>query len=509
MKENTAVDTSDISSTAAYIAELEKENKQLKFDKLVLQETVKKYQDKLFGKKSEKMPVDETPNLFNEAELESPQEEKTPKAQKIKVTYERLKKAGRKPLPADLPRIEKIIDLSPEEKSVYESRGTLTKIDEDVNEKLEIIPQKINVIREIKIVYSFKEKNAPKRIITAGVKPQLIPHGIATASSAAYVLTGKFVDSLPYYRQEEIFRRLGIDLSRQTMCDWQIYLYYNYLSRLIDLMKADLKKSYLIGADETSVLVVCEEGKPDGGKSYMWVYRGYQTDKKILLFDYQPNRRGINPRNYLDGYSGYLQSDGFDGYNLVVKTQKIKHLGCWAHARRKFFDCFKGIANEKYPESKVILEWIQTLYAIEKEARSKELSYEELLKLRQEKSKPVLDTIYAWLKENVRLYPPSVDMGKAINYALNQWNHLTVYLEDGRLPIDNNLVENAIRPFVIGRKNWLFSYTANGADSSAAIYSLVETAKANGKEPFAYLNFLLENIPSAKNDDDYRKLLPY
>jgi transposase len=317
------------------------------------------------------------------------------------------------------------------------------------------------------------------------------------------------VDSLPYYRQEEIFRRLGIDLSRQTMCDWQIYLYYNYLSRLIDLMKVDLKKSYLIGADETSVLVVCEDGKPDGGKSYMWVYRGYQTDKKILLFDYQPNRRGINPRNYLDGYSGYLQSDGFDGYNLVVKTQKIKHLGCWAHARRKFFDCFKGIANEKYPESKVILEWIQTLYAIEKEARSKELSYEELLKLRQEKSKPVLDTIYAWLKENVRLYPPSVDMGKAINYALNQWNHLTVYLEDGRLPIDNNLVENAIRPFVIGRKNWLFSYTANGADSSAAIYSLVETAKANGKEPFAYLNFLLENIPSAKNDDDYRKLLPY
>jgi transposase len=322
-------------------------------------------------------------------------------------------------------------------------------------------------------------------------------------------LTNKFVDGLPYYRQEKIFERIGIDLPRNTMCNWQIYIYYNYLVKLIDLMKKDLIKSYLIGADETTVQVIKEKGKRAESKSYMWVYRGFNKDKTILIFDYEPNRKSENPKEYLKGFEGYLQTDGYDGYNLVVETEKIIHLACWAHVRRKFFNCFKVLEKNNYPESKKILDMIQKLYAVEKRIREEELDEKTAYEIRQKESKPVIEEIKIWLDENVGKYPPKTDMGEAINYALKLWEKLVVYLEDARLPIDNNLVENAIRPFVLGRKNWLFSYSENGADSSAALYSLVETAKANGKEPFKYLNELFEKLPAAKTDEDYKRLLPY
>jgi transposase len=409
-----------------------------------------------------------------------------------------------------LPRVEKIIDLSDNEKICSCCGEELTRFGEDISEKLEIIPQQVYVIKYIRPKYSCKKcKDNDSKVITASLPPMLIPQGIATASSAAYVFKSKFADSLPYYRQEKIFSSLGIDLSRQTMCNWQIYVYYNYLIRLIDLMKVDLKKSYLIGADETGVQVIIEKDKPPGSRSYMWVYRGYHEDKTILLFDYEPNRRGINPKEYLSGYEGYLQTDGYDGYNLIVETEEIKHLACWAHVRRKFYNCFKVLGKEIYPDSKVILEMIEELYSVEKEIKGKEFSYEKIYKFRQKESKPVIDRIKTWLLENEPKYPPKSKMGEAINYTLSLWNNLILYLEDGRLLIDNNLVENAIRPFVIGRKNWLFSYAVSGAKSSAAIYSLIETAKANNKDPYKYLKTLFEKLPSAKTDEDYEKLLPY
>jgi transposase len=482
----------------------------LRGDIIRLTETIKIYQFKLFGRKSENLPKEEQPGLFNESEIEENGIKAEEGVEKIKVVYERLKKRGKRPLPPDLPRVEKVIDLKDEEKVCTCCGEELTKFGEETSEKLEIIPQQVYVIKYIRPKYSCKKcKDKDSKVITAPLPAMLIPQGIGTASSAAFVFKSKFADALPYYRQERIFESLGIDLSRKTMCNWQIYIYYNYLVRLIDLMKRDLKESYLIGADETSVEVIVEKGKPPGGKSYMWVYRGYQEGKTILLFDYEPNRKGINPKEYLEGYEGYLQTDGYDGYNLVVKTQKIGHLTCWAHVRRKFYNCFKVLGKNNYPESKVILDMIQVLYGIEKKIKERQLTYDEIYKLRQKESKPIIDKIKVWLDANESKYPPKTDMGEAINYALNMWDKLIVYLEDGRLPIDNNLVENAIRPFVIGRKNWLFSYSENGANSSAAIYSLIETAKANGKDPYKYLKELFEKLPSAKTDEDYATLLPY
>jgi len=257
------------------------------------------------------------------------------------------------------------------------------------------------------------------------------------------------------------------------------------------------------------VQVVHVEGKPPGSKSYMWVYRGYHDDKVIVLYDYCPNRKADNPKEYLKDFVGHLQTDGYDGYNLTVKENKIIHLACWAHARRKFFNCFKVFKESEYPESKIILDHIQALYAIEKNIREKGLSFDEIYEIRQSESKPVIEKIKKWLLDNVEKYPPKSGMGEAINYTLKLWDNLIVYLTDGRLLIDNNPVENSIRPFVIGRKNWLFSQTANGANSSAALYSLIETAKANDKKPYDYLKNLFEKLPEAKTDDDYKKLLPY
>ena len=492
------------------ITQYSKSNQNLKSDIIILKETIKIYQFKLFGRKSEKLPKEEQPGLFNESEVEEQEIKAKEPEEKIKIVYERLKKRGKRPLPPDLPRVEKIIDLSDEEKTTLQKAGDLVKIGEEISEKLEIIPQQVYVLKYIRYKYAVKKKNTKEsEIITAKLPNQLIPQGIATASSTAFVLTNKFVDGLPYYRQEKIFERIGIDLSRKTMCNWQIYIYYNYLVRLIDLMKRDLKKSYLIGADETTVQVIKEKDKPPDSKSYMWVYRGYQKDKTIVLFDYEPNRKGKNPKDYLEGYKGYLQTDGYDGYNLVVKTEKIIHLACWAHVRRKFFNCFKVLDKNSYPESKIILEMIKELYMVEKEIKEEKLIDNEIYNRRQEKSKPMIEEIKKWLDANVGKYPPKTDMGEAIDYALNLWDKLIIYLDDGRLPIDNNLVENAIRPFVIGRKNWLFSYTENGANSSAAIYSLVETAKANNKEPYKYLKELFEKLPFAKTDEDYERLLPY
>jgi len=481
----------------------------LQFDIFKLNETIKIYQHKLFGRKTEKLPQEEQPGLFNESEVQESEITNHSPQEKIKITYERLKKSGKRTLPSDLPRIEKHLDLSPEEKSKLEAEGTLTKIGEEISEKLEIIPQQVYVLKIIRAKYSFKKNDCESKIITAAMDAQIIPQGIATPSALAYVFKTKFVDAMPYYRQEKMFASLGIDLNRNTMCNWQINVYYNYLIRLVDLMKRDLRACSYVGADETTLQVIKEEGKPPDSKSYMWVYRGMGENKVILLYDYQSNRCGQNPKDYLEGFQGYLQTDGYDGYNLTVRSSNIIHLACWAHVRRKFFNCFKVLDKDKYPESKIILDMIKELYAVEKKIKLEKMTNDAIYQFRQKEAKPVLEKIKEWLDTNVWLYPPSCDMGEAINYTLKLWPQLTVYVNDGRLLIDNNLVENAIRPFVIGRKNWLFAQNADGAESSAALYSLIETAKANHKDPYKVLIELFEKLPLAKTDADYEKLLPY
>jgi transposase len=340
--------------------------------------------------------------------------------------------------------------------------------------------------------------------------PQLIPKSMATPGLLAHIVVSKFEDALPFHRQSKQFTRLGIDLPRATLCNWARQV-AGGASPLADLMDQAIREGPIVNIDETTVQVLQEPGRADTQKSYMWVFRGGDPERPVLRYQYHPTRAGSVPLNYLEGFKGYVQTDGYNGYDALGRKPGIVMVGCWAHARRKFHDVLQAasppVAKRKLAAEEA-LEFIGKLYRIEKEARLKELPAAALRELRQQQATPVLKEFKDWLEQKAPLTPPGGLLGKAIAYTLNQWSRLIVYLQDGRLRPDNNLVENAIRPFVVGRKNWLFSGHPRGAEASAFLYSLIETAKANGLKPYAYLRYLFDQLPLAKTEDDYRSLLP-
>jgi transposase len=245
----------------------------------------------------------------------------------------------------------------------------------------------------------------------------------------------------------------------------------------------------------------------------MWIFRGGDPDRPLLIYQYHPTRSGDVVSEYLDCYKGYVQTDGYAGYDFMDIIEGIIHIGCWGHSRRMFVDVVKASGKRKSVKGRMssaeeAIDFIRRLYAIEKDAKLRELNYDEIYEERQNKSKPILDEFKIWLQEKACQTPPKGLLGKAISYTLNQWDRLAGYIKDGRLKPDNNLAENAIRPFVVGRKNWLFSGTPRGAKASAALYSLIESGKANNLEPYAYLRFLFEKLPLAHSEDDYKSLLP-
>jgi transposase len=246
----------------------------------------------------------------------------------------------------------------------------------------------------------------------------------------------------------------------------------------------------------------------------MWVFRGGPPDSPVLMYQYHPSRSGQIPINFLGTYSGYVQTDAYSGYDALGRKPEIILVGCWAHARRKFVEVInaresnKRSKKQKTGSAEVAISFIRKLYAIEKEAEINELSYDQIYELRQEKSKTILDDFKEWLDKKVLQTPPQGLLGKAVNYALNQWESLIAYLKDGRLKPDNNLAENAIRPFVVGRKNWLFCGHPRGAEASSIFFSLIETAKANKLEPYSYLRYIFARLPFAQTTADYEKLLP-
>jgi len=266
--------------------------------------------------------------------------------------------------------------------------------------------------------------------------------------------------------------------------------------------------------DESPLQVLKEPGRANTTKSYMWVFCGGAPDHPTVLYQYHPTRSGEAALKFLDQYSGFIQSDDFGGYDYLGKKQPIVHLGCWAHVRRKFFDVVKARKKQrgKRDNPKTLadqaLDYIGRLYLIEKQIRQGQLATDQIYQRRQEQSKPILDQFKKWLDAAEPLTPPQGLLGKAIGYALKNWDKLMVYITDGRLKMDNNVAENAIRPFVVGRKNWLFAGNPSGAHASAAFFSLIETAKANDLEPFAYLRCLFEQLPLVKDQEGYRALLP-
>jgi transposase len=513
-------DLSNLPDDAAALKEIiafhlvEKEKYQEKID--YLEQMVRLLQKEIFGRKSEKhvLPDPDQRQLFDP--IKAPEPEHRVSEEKIVIPEHSRKKKGRKPLPADLPRVDVIHDI-PEEEKHCGCGDTMICIGQDVSEKLDYVPAQLQVKRHIRLKYACKtcegvEDEGPT-VKIAPVPAQLLPKSIASEGLLAHLIVSKFADGLPLYRQQKIFGRLGIELSRATMANWVVNA-SRQCQPLIDLLEKEIRSGPLINADETPYQVLNEPGRRNSSKSYMWVFKGGQENRPALLYQYHRTRSGEAALKFLSDYKGYVQSDAFVGYEFLSTRKGITHVGCWAHARRYFVDVIK--AKKKNRSKKIqpksladeAVEFIGQLYLIEKEARVKDLDPQEIYQLRQEKAKPILDDFKIWLDARQPVTPPKGLLGKAISYALKHWEKLIVYIEDGRLSPDNNAAENAIRPFVVGRKAWLFAGHPNGAEAGATFYSLVETAKANGLEPYNYLRYIFEKLPLAQTDQDYKNLLP-
>jgi len=482
-----------------------------------LQEQLRLLRNELFGRRSEKQPGPHPDQRLLFGDKDAHGTDQAPVSDdKILIGAHSRKKRGRKPLPEDLPRIDIIHDLSEDQKQCA-CGAELTRFGQEVSEKLDYIPARLRVERHIRYKYACKNcegvEDQGQTVKIAPLPVQLIPKSHATVGLLAHIGVSKFADGLPLYRQQKMFDRLGIELSRATMSKWLVQA-AGQCSGLIDLLRSEIRSGPLIGIDESPLQVLNEAGRKNTSKSYMWVYRGGPPDRAVLLYDYQRSRSGKTALEFLADYKGYIQTDDFSGYDHLDQKPGIVHLGCWAHARRRFVKVAtvrkKHRSKRVNPKSlaDVALDYIGRLYQIEKEAQRRELDIAQIYQLRQEKAKPMLAEFKDWLQNNQPLTPPKGLLGQAISYTLANWEKLVIYIQDGRLRPDNNLVENAIRPFVVGRKNWLFAGSPDGARASATFFSLIETAKANGLEPYAYLRFIFERLPFAKSDQDLQDLLP-
>ena len=487
----------------------------------------------------------------------------------ITVPEHTRKKGGRKPLAADLPRVRVEHDIPDAEKMCPCGSGhTRPRIGEMVSEQADIVPAQVQVIQHVRFKYGpccacdgvFPEVDAsdciatisdkepgetsepatgeakqttpaadattavatitpnasvtpktaePRAIIVAPLPAQPLPKSIASPGTCAFVATAKYVDGLPLYRLEKILARYGLDVSRGTLAAWMIKL-GELIIPLINLME-EIQLGYdVLQMDETTVQVLKEDGRKPQSKSRMWVRRGGPPGMPVILFNYEPTRSGAVAWRLTEDFKGFLQSDGYSGYDAVGKRDGIVHIGCLAHARRGFDEALKaqkatgrgGLAAEGLAQ-------IQKIYRIEKIARDTKMSADARKKLRDEKARPVWEELRRWLDRVRKHAPPSTLIGQALTYLDNQWAALVRVLDDGRLEVDNNLCENAIRPFVMGRKAWLFSDTPAGAEASARLYSLIETAKACGLEPYAYLRRVFTDLPAATTLAEIEALLPW
>lgn len=476
-------------------------NEQLKARVLTLQEQLNLALARRYAASSEKLSPDQI-RLFDEAEHET-QTIAAVDNESVTVPEHTRKKRGRKKLPDTLPRVEIIHALSDSERVCPHDGNQLTEIGEISSEQLDIIPAKIRVIRHLRKQYACA---CGQCIRTAGGAAQPIPKSLASPGLLAHITVSKYQDALPLYRQEAILKRIGVDLPRATLANWMIQA-GTLIQPLINLMRDRLLAYDIVQMDETPVQVLKEAGKTAQSKSYLWVQRGGPPDQAIILYDYDPGRSAGVPKRLLEGFSGYLQTDGYDGYNAVVAVNGLTHIGCMAHARRKFSEAVKAQGRKKKKGNAYHgLALIQKLYQVEKQARS--MSPEERYRHRQQQAQPILNKLRGWLDTVLPQVPPASATGKALNYLHNEWDKLTRYLVDGRLDIDNNATENAIRPFVVGRKNWLFSTSVTGVKASANLYSLIETAKANGLEPYAYLRYVFTALPTANTVEAIETLLP-
>ncbi len=490
-----------VESQSLFIAELEQEN-------TLLKEMIAQFQNRKFGSSADRIDIAKQPDLFNEAETVIAQTDEVDEPTEIVVAAH--KRGGRRKFPKSLPHVTIVHDIPEVDKQCDECQQLMTVIGVDRTEKLKYIPATLEVEVHERPKYSCKAcECAPKQAKPA---PQAIAKSIATASLLSHVLISKFIDATPLYRQQQQWKRLGIDLGRSLLSSWVVKCGALLLC-LWELMQQDLQTSDYVQADETPVQVLHEEGRLASQKSYMWLFQCGPPGKRIILYHYAPTRAACVPADILgESFRGYLQTDGYSGYHAICARDGVSGVGCMAHGRRKFVDAAKihkrrGLAHEA-------VAMIKRLYAVEKLAKTrmkndKNFTFDDRKALRLKKAKPILDTFKQWLDQHKDDVVPKSAIGKAMTYARNEWSRLIVYLEDGRIEIDNNGGERSIKPFVIGRKNWLFCNTASGAKASAVIYSLLQSAKANDLPLMAWLTFVLEELPRCTNDDELRSLLPH
>ena len=491
------------------LEQLQQENEALKLKLQTLQqrydsilEQFKFSQQRQFAPSSEKNSLQQ--ELFDEAGAESPEEEnKYVQDESINIPPHKRSKAIRKPLPDSLPREVVIHDISEAEK-LCECGCLKKRFGEEITEQLKVIPPKLSVFRHIRPKYSCKQ--CETGVSVAPMPALLLPKSNATPSLITFIILSKYVDHLPLYRQEHIWNRYGIDIPRNTMCGWLLTV-----AELCEPLWEQLKHHILAydyaQADETTVQVMKEAERKNTQKSYAWVYRGGCLKQKVVVYEYQETRAGQHAKTFFQGFKGYLQTDGYKGYRWVADSDEITHLGCMAHARRPFAELVK--MTKKPGKAHQALAFIQKLYRVEKEGRDKGLTPEERKILRNEQSRPILNKLKKWLEKTMHGSPPRGKLGKGIKYMVDRWDELTNYLKDGRLEIDNNLIENSIRPFVIGRRNWLFMGSPAGARAGMIFYSLIMTCKANNIDSTSYFNYMLDRSRTCKNEQDYKALLPF
>lgn len=464
----------------------------------------------LYRRSSEKLSADERlqMRLFDEVEVS---QELPPAAEEAGIAVPEHVRARpqRRPLPEVLPRVDVLVDI-PEDQKVCGCGEPLVRIGEETSEKLDLIPPKVQVIRTIRPKYachhcegSGDEEKPAVRI--APMPKAIIDKGIATSGLLAYISTAKFCDALPLYRQEKQFSRIGVDLSRQTMADWMIRA-AEACEPILRILRGRARAGPVLQMDETTVQVLEEPGRKNTTKSFMWVLHGGRVGQQVILYHYAPTRSAEVAAELLGDYQGWVQTDGYEAYDKVCSRSGVRHVGCWAHARRMFSDAKK--ASSKSGSADEALALIAKLYAVEAD-RATIPDGPQFAAHRQAQVGPLLDRLRSWLERKRDQVLPSSALGEAVSYTLGQWPKLIRYLEDAALAPDTNACERAIRPFVVGRKNWLFSGSPRGAAASAALYTLIETAKINGLEPYAYLRRLFEGLPTATTPDQFLDLAPF
>ncbi len=516
MKANTDTPANPPVSDQELIKRLTEENHQQSLEIGYLKERIELLLSRIYGKKSEKRPFElEGQISFMEDQPEEPEVPTPPEIEEISIPTHKRKKKGRKPLPEELPRVEVIHDISDTEKQCA-CGATLSRIGEEILEQLDYVPAKLQVTRHIRPKYACKAcEGAESEESTVKIAPaprQFMEKSIASPGLLAHLLTAKFVDAMPYYRQEKQLGRLGYELSRTNMINWTIQAGVK-LEKLLELLRHELLSGPLIHMDETTIQVLKEKDRSPHDKSFMWVMRSGASENPCVLFQYSPSRASSVARRLLGSYTGVVQTDGYAGYDFLDDSPEIQHAGCWAHSRRKFMEVLKAKGKHQKKKAKTghaeqAMQFIRQLYSIEHEADKDGLSISQRAAKRQKESKPVLAQFHQWLQDIAPQTPSKGLLGKAINYTLQRWKQLTLFVNHGFLPLDNNAAENAIRPFVVGRKNWLFCDTVEGAKASAALYSLIETAKANGLNPYDHLKMLFEKFPLIEHNDQLKALLP-